>query len=612
MIAVVLSFVCSSQDQEPQISKVEVLRVGHVIEVRGALDEAGRFVAQKIVLEPPSADDALLGTVPEDQTDPLVFTLLGQPVETDEETKWEGLETGSLAGKRVKVEGSWKGPRRFRADSIERRGAGRDRIAGRLDELVPVAGGLQGRVMIFTVVIPADTEVEHEKPVAEYALAPARKIGVTSAEDYEVERDEDDSFGEGFALSDTLRLLGQFEVRSDYEDNFDLNEDDEEDRLDLEASLRLRLAWNYSESLVGLTEGRYTERKRREEDVNSDVDGTAAVGETWLQWRNVAGRAGFDLTAGRQDFDDPREWIYDQNLDALRGSWIRPDWRFDLSVATVLTDGSERDEESNNLIAYLSNNDDDEHLAAWVLLRETDEFPVEVRNPNSGNDDFVDLGESSLHFGARAIGEWLPQNEVWAELAFLQGDRDGAVFQGNTTAVDNFDVSAWAYDLGTTWSPPFLAPLYFTVGYALGSGESEINESYRQTGYHDNTDRFGGVTSFSYYGELFEPELSNMGITTLGLGAMIAERTSLDLVFHTYEQDVVTNLYSPRPSIEVNVDPQPNGLDADLGWELDAILGYRRYKNWDIEIVAAMFEPGDGLTNDDTAYFGKFQLRYRF
>lgn len=598
LLVVLASFLASPQE----ISTPEVLRVGHVIEVRGGLDEQGRFLAQKIVIEQVSSDDVLIGTVPADEGDPLVFRLLGQPVEANEETRWENMERGSLAGKRVKVEGSWKGPRRFRADSISPRGEGRDRIAARLDELRKVEGGWEARVMIHTVIIPEGTEVEHEQPMAAYELQPERKQGTSDPED--IERDEDDSFGQGIALGDELRLQGQLEFRIDDNNNFDLRSGNLEDRTDYEGSARIRLTWAPSDDLVGLTELRYNQQYRRDDDngVNdSETSHDGSLGETWLQWRNVHGHAGFDVTVGRQDFDDPREWVYDQNLDALRLTWIKPDWRLDVAAATVVAGGGERDEASNNAIAYLSNNDDDRNLAAWTVYRDFDDF-----NADNG---FVPE-ETSWHMGVRALGEWLPQNEVWADFAFQTGERPLFDANGVSTGADA-SVSAWAYDIGTTWSPPFADPLYFSLGYALGSGNGD-DGTFRQTGLQDNTHKFGGVTSFSYYGELFEPELSNLGIFTLGLGARVAERTSLDLVFHSYTQDEAKAEYSPLPGREANVRQSPNGTDADLGLEADLIFGFRRLENWDIEIVGATFRPDDGFDFQDNAYYLKFQLRYRF
>lgn len=592
---------------EPEVSSPEVLLVGHVIEVRGTLESAGHFAAQKIELEDVDADDALLGTVTEGSVQDTTFVLLGQHVEWDEATTWKGLDVGKVAGQRVKVEGTWKGPGKFRADSIEVRSPGRDRIAARIDALTPTAEGWEAHVMIFKVVIAKDVEVEHAKALAEYKLAPARKFGVVSDERVKIQRDEDDSFGNGFALSEHLELQGQLEMKPNRNANYDLNDTLERDRNDLDLSARVRLAWSPSEKLAGVFELRYAYQFRRDEnsgDPHLKQTHSGALGETWLQWRDVFDSPGFDVTVGRQDFDDPREWIFDQNLDALRLTWIRPSWRLDLASAISLN-STERDEASSNAIAYLSNNDQDRHLAVWSVYRDFDQY-------NGDNGPVPD--EKSWHVGARAIGDWLPDCRSWADFAVETGTRPLFDVNGTATGVDA-DVSAWGYELGTTWEPGFAEPLYFTWSYALGSGDGNPGSSdstFRQTGWQDNTDRFGGVTSLQYYGELFNPELSNLGIMTLGVGAIVAEKTSLDVLFHTYTQDEASAEFSPLPAREANLKSRPNGLDADLGWELDLILGYRRIKNWDIEVVAATFEPGDGFNSQDTAYYGKLQLRYRF
>jgi hypothetical protein len=83
-------------------------------------------------------------------------------------------------------------------------------------------------------------------------------------------------------------------------------------------------------------------------------------------------------------------------------------------------------------------------------------------------------------------------------------------------------------------------------------------------------------------------------------------------VFHSYTQDEARAEFSPLPQRDAQLKQRPNGIDGDLGWEADLILGYRRLANVDIEVVGATFEPGDGFTNQDTAYFLKLQVRYRF
>lgn len=582
----------------PPQEGLERLTVGHYVEIRGDLVASGRFQAEKVELLAPD-DDVLIGTVAAKETNEARFHLLGQVVVTDGETAWDEDLGRRVAGRRVKVEGSWKGPRKFSAQKVQTRGEGRDRIGGRLDDWKRVEGGWEASVMIFTVFVPDGTELEHEQPVESYELAPERTIGAYDPFE-DVERDEDDAFGQGFQLTSTLRWTGQLEGKVTHEQDFDLTDgarNDEEDRTDHDFASRVRLVWTPSDQLWGLIEGRFTERYRRDED-NAVIDGENAhggsIGEAWLQWRDVNGWRGFDVTVGRQDFDDEREWIYDENLDAVRLSWLRPGWRLDVSGSTSI-DGGSRNEAATNWIAYFSNNDSKRHLAAWTLYRDIDAF-------TDDNGSAVPA-EQSWFWGARVIGKWIEDNEMWFDFAYLTGERAGR------------DVSAWAYDAGTTWEPSFLEDWYFSAGYALGTGDrsaSGTDGNFRQTGFQDNNGRFGGVTSFNYYGELADLELSNLGILTLGIGKILAPKTSLDLVYHRYTQDVPLDSFSPGPSIESDLDRRPNGIDAELGSEFDLILGYRAIANWDVEVVAAMFSPGNGFDQTDNAYLGKIQLRYRF
>jgi len=594
MIAALLLLACPPVFQEG----AGALTVGHFIEVRGEFAPDERFVAEKVELLDPNSE-VLIGTVPADQTDPTSLSLFGQYIEIEPDTEWKGIEPGPLAGQRVQIVGRWKGPRKFSARRIQPRGPGRDRIAGRINALKAVEGGLEAEVMIFHVFLPDGIEFESAKPVAEVQLAPARAVGVPS-EDSWLSRDEDDDFGRGTALSDTLRFMGQLELRTDIERDYDLRSDRDNDRDDFEGTARLRLVWNPSEKLTGLVEARYRHLYRLDTRNGVDdtvIDHSGTFGETWLQFRDVFDQPGFDVTVGRQDFDDLREWIYDENLDALRFTWLRPGWRLDLSASTTIN-GGRRNEESTNLIGYLSNNNEDEHLGLWTVYRDIGAFDATTGSIPA---------ERTWHTGARVIGAWVPDNEAWADFAYLKGERFGQ------------DISAWGYDVGTTWFPGFADPYYVSIGYALGSGDNDgsgTDGNFRQTGFQDNTGRFGGVTSFRYYGELFDPELSNMGIFTLGLGRRFGQRISLDAVFHTYTQDAALDFFSPQPNIDANLNRRPNGIDAELGRELDLIFGYRQYRSWDLEVVGAWYDPGaafdvPGVDSTD-AYLLKIQLRYRF
>ena len=568
----------------PSAQESDVIRVGHWVEVRGELAEDGRFLASKVEIMEPEKYELLIGTVPSSETDADRFSLLGQPVHASERTDWEGIRPDELPGSRVKVEGRWRGPAKLSAREIQTRGPGRDRIGGRVDDVRATEGGHELRVMRFTVFVPRGAELEFEGSLEAISLADERVVSAFELPETELRaaNDEDDLFGEGLRLTDKLALEGQLEARFTGEDNFDLDDDDAEDRDDLSLSARLRLLWDPNEDFAAVAEGRFRERWRDDEDDGSSSEGDFGLGEVFFLWRDAFGRSNLDLMVGRQDFDDPREWIYDSNLDGIRAFYGWSKYRFELSLSTVLADAGPRDKQASNAVAYLTHDDSDREWTLWSVYRDID----------------TDVEEQNLHLGARLIGEWIPDLDSWVDFAYLNGERG------------DLDISAWGYDIGGTWTPDFLGPASITVGYAVGRGDGDPDDgndnTFRQTGLQDNNGRFDGVTSFRYYGELVDPELSNLGIFTLGLGFRIAEQTSLDFVWHHYLQD-----QARAQLFEAEID-DPDGVEPDLGWEFDVILGSRRWRNWDLEIVGAYFHPGDAYEDGDDAYLGKVQLRYRF
>jgi len=124
----------------------------------------------------------------------------------------------------------------------------------------------------------------------------------------------------------------------------------------------------------------------------------------------------------------------------------------------------------------------------------------------------------------------------------------------------------------------------------------------------DNNARFNSLSSFKYYGELFEPELSNMLITTLGFGLRPSKKKSIDFVYHKYNQHRADD--DIRDS---NLDTDPNGLSRDLGQEVDIIVGYRPSKDVLLEINLGAFFPGNAfLPSAGNAYFGAAEFRIKF
>ena len=560
------------------------LRVGHWVRCKGAFDDRGWFVVEALEIRPPESQETLIGAVGEVDESRGRFVLHGRPVTVDERAEWHGVDWDSLPGARVEVEGHARGPTRFAARDILLRGAGRDRLEGRVDGLEHQGDELRLRLMDFDVLVPVDAVLGCATPLAELALAPEAVSGGRSDT-----QEEDDFIPASFALTDSLAFGAQAEWKESHERDLDLDATRPRDQRAASLSLKTEFTWRPHEDVFALARLRWVRARLRDENDPNTLTRDGSVSELYGAFRDPLG-LGVDVIAGRQDFDDPREFVYDRNLDALRLAWRGEGVKLELSGSTVLTESSRADRETDNWIAYLSNDDTGRHLAAWVVDRR-----------RGGADR-----SQPIHAGVRALGEWLPAQNVWAELSAVRGYEQ------------DVDLRGWAVDVGTTVD---VDPFYFTMGFAHGSGDpdptDDVDESHRQTGLQDNNGRFGGVTSFKTYGEVMEPALSNLEIYTAGVGMRVGRRSSIDLVAHQYRL-VETFLLDPAvypdppPLIDSKLRRRPDGLHTDLGWELDLVLGSRETESWDLELVLGLFQPGAAFPGADPAWVWRTQVRHRF
>ena len=438
-------------------SEVGSIVAGNWVEVRGKLDEQGIFVAQRIDLVEPGFVEVLIGTV-STPSKSGEFRLLGQAVQISPKTMFSQVSATKLLNKRVKVEGHYRGPKRFSARKISARGAGRERLAGLVSTIKRTDGGYSLTVMNHRVYVPDEIELRHDKPIEKYTLA---SLNVALPKGKRLS--EDDQFGEGFRIGNRLRFTTLTEARYKGEDNYDLDDLRDRGRQITAASFRGRLVLTPSNyGIAGQLEFRYT-RLRFVDDLlgTFDVD-DSRLGESFI-FLDDPFEVDFDIQAGRMDFDDRREWIYDQNLDGLRVYWTVAGWLAELSATTTLSDGKPRDENTNNYVAYFS--DTGRRFAAYAIRRETDLFGRQ---------------ENITHLGLRAFGQWPPQHESWLEVAYMRGNRDS--FRGR------IDMRGWGLDVGTTRA---IGKRWFlTAGYAFGQGDDNTRDgtdgTFRQTRLQDN------------------------------------------------------------------------------------------------------------------------------
>jgi alginate production protein len=298
---------------------------------------------------------------------------------------------------------------------------------------------------------------------------------------------------------------------------------------------------------------------------------------------------GLALQVGRQSFKDDREWLYDEELDAARAFWQPAGLELQVSISRFgfyRKDFLDEDstEQTTNYLAYGRYRVGTAMApAAYVLVR----------------DDHSSARERPVFVGLQAGGALGGALTYWLELAHVRG-RDGSR-----------RLHGWGVDAGVTAT--FDLPLRpsVTAAYAFGSGDGDpdgrTDGAFRQTGLQGNEARWAGVTRFKYYGELLDPELSNLAIATLGLGLRPTERSSIDLVAHHYQQATAsTELRGAALAAD------PSGRSRQVGCELDLVVGYGGVKGLEVTGVLGAFIPGRAFPQADGSVFARVKVEWKW
>lgn len=284
---------------------------------------------------------------------------------------------------------------------------------------------------------------------------------------------------------------------------------------------------------------------------------------------------------GRMRFEDERQWLYDAELDGGRAFLRFSDLLAEFSVTRggiVDRDLLNKDagSKTNNYVAYFTYTISEEtNIAAYFLFRD-----------NTKEED-----DSPVFLGVHSDGELSDNFDYWLELAYVIG----------TERADN--IGGVGLDAGITYAFDVMPEPSFTLGYAFGE------KNFRQSGLQGNEGDFNGAADFLYYGELLEPELSNLSIFTAGVGLNPIDEGSIDVVYHYYLQAEASD--SLRDS---ELDAEPDGKHKSIGSEIDLILGYEGEESG---IAAALsfgyFIPGSAFPDASANSFStKVILEYKF
>ena len=419
-------------------------------------------------------------------------------------------------------------------------------------------------------------------------------------------------------------IEGEYEIKLDYRKNFALQRRNRDELFRFDQELQLRWSYRPNDWISMLLEGKvlgehqlYTGGGGRRSEFDPER------GETWIRFDSLFGRD-LSLKLGRQNFEEPRRWWWDDDLDALSVRYRGDAGFFELGVGQELPRKSLRERFSDlenkgilRVLARVNWRYFENHQLDLFSLQHIDNS----RTPPVGalvNADLEDESDAKLWWGgirasgsqpAASYGEF----SYWADAAVVFGKEkllelaNAPANRQLVTARTKRRVRGWAFDLGVRWDSELPGQPLFTLGYAIGSGDKSpergSDRAYRQTGLQSNDEEF------RTYGEILRPELSNLSIPVVAVRFPIVSKTYVEFAYRHFRQ-----LYAAPFVRDGRIEADPNGINKNIGqeWMLYSLI--KQWKNVEIELVGAAFRAGNayGALSGKTAYSLFTKITYEF
>jgi alginate production protein len=310
------------------------------------------------------------------------------------------------------------------------------------------------------------------------------------------------------------------------------------------------------------------------------------VDQAFATVRSDSGRT--QVHAGRRNYEDDRHWLYDTSMDMVAATFREGTLRAEASMGReILVDldlAPQNRQVKDRVDTFMLYGEyrgiEDLRLAAYSITR---------------NDRAQREGRPRL-LGLRALGNPTDGLRYWTDLAVTAGrDESGRRFAGR------------ALDVGFTYNFTRLAHQpSVALGYAAGSGDANPadgrNREFRQSGLQSNEIRLGGIPKFKIYGEVLDPELSNLHVFTAAVGFRPTPQSSIEIVYHRYRLDkLAEGLRNSELTAEMN---QLDTLlpSKHVGRALDLVLGFRNVfglKRLGIDLRAGWFFPGKAFRRNE-------------
>jgi hypothetical protein len=299
---------------------------------------------------------------------------------------------------------------------------------------------------------------------------------------------------------------------------------------------------------------------------------------------------------GRKILKDSRSWYYNDSLDTI-GVFNKHDLLlYSLYFGTrldsnIITDGSNSSKyDLRGTDFFIAHLEYEYFVGNKVGLFGLYEHSSDV------------LSRKLAWLGFRAEGDFkskIPNFTYWFDVAKVSGStEENSIYRS---------IDGMGLDIGVKYDFENQKDS-ISLSFAYGSGGNHL---YLQPHLTNNrSDYLAKNLNFRYYGSFFNPELSNIKISSFYYIHKFenSDYTAL-LALHNYQQVEA----SSKQYIATNYTVNPNGNSLDLGSEIDFVFGayFQKQYSWHLEL--AYFLGGDAF--DDVAskkdgVYGNISFRY--
>ena len=250
-----------------------------------------------------------------------------------------------------------------------------------------------------------------------------------------------------------LEIGGSVELAYERQQNFDLDRatDDDVDLLPVE--LQLEILFEPNDYFQAYIQPQLTRQfVLREQGADEDRGTELVIEEAYVKVADP--ERGLSLQVGRQTFEDDRQWLYDAELDAVRGTYRAANLAIELSV-------SRKALVRENLLNSIS----DEPVNNYIIYGAYELIDAVIVGAYGVASDHRSSSDRPIFLGLFSVGTIGDRLTYWLDGALVRGRESDRNLRG------------WGIDVLSTYRIDAPLSPYVILGYAFGSGDSDPDDA---------------------------------------------------------------------------------------------------------------------------------------